>query len=117
LPPVFQTTTTATYYMYGPADPLLLQDKNYAWRVQAKARQGGEEIGTFKNQGNSEIFSFSYAGSCDLPLGINSEVKGSTNANIFWNDLSNDVPEYSLRYRKKDNSNQWFTSKTNTNQL
>lgn len=116
-PPVFQTTTTATYYMYGPADPLLLQDKNYAWRVQAKARNDGEEIGTFKNQGNSEIFSFSYAGSCDLPLGINSEVKGSTNANIFWNDLSNDVPEYSLRYRKKGNSNQWFTNKTNTNQL
>ncbi|MEZ4971366.1 MAG: fibronectin type III domain-containing protein [Flavobacteriaceae bacterium] len=115
--PVFKTTTMATYYMYGPADPLLLQDKNYAWRVQAKAKNGGEEIGSFKNQGNSEIFSFSYARSCDLSLGIISEVKGSTNANIFWNDLSNDVPEYSLRYRKKGNSNQWFTSKTSTNQL
>ena len=82
-PPVFQITTSATTYVYGPTDPLLLSGKNYAWRVQAKAKQGIEEIGLFKNQGQSEIFSFSYADNCDLPIGINHEVKGSTNATIF----------------------------------
>ncbi len=111
-PPVFQTTTSATTYLYGPSDPLLLSGKNYAWRVQAKAKQGTEEIGLFKNQGNSEIFSFSYAGSCDLPLGINHEVKGSTNANILWDDLSTEIPEFTVRYRQKGNNNEWFESKT-----
>ena len=120
-PPVFQTTTTATTYVYGPTDPLLLSGKNYAWRVQAKARQGIEEIGLFKNQGYSEIFSFSYAGSCDLPISINHEVKGSTNANIFWDDFSTDIPEYTVRYRQKNSSqgeeNAWFLAKTTTNSL
>ncbi|MCK0188746.1 ADP-ribosyltransferase domain-containing protein [Arenibacter sp. F20364] len=116
-PPIFQTITTSTTYVYGPADPLLLSGKNYAWRIQAKAKQGAEEIGLFKNQGYSEIFSFSYAGSCDLPIVINHEVKGSTNSNIFWDDFTTDVPEYTIRYRQKGNTNEWFLSKTNTNQL
>ncbi|MBC8766595.1 fibronectin type III domain-containing protein [Arenibacter sp. BSSL-BM3] len=115
-PPVFQTTTTSTTYVYGPSDPLLLSGKNYAWRIQAKAKQGAEEIGLFKNQGYSEIFSFSYAGTCDLPLGIGHEVKGSTNANIFWDDFSTEVPEYTIRYRQKGNTNEWFLNKTTTNQ-
>ncbi|WP_227021022.1 fibronectin type III domain-containing protein [Arenibacter algicola] len=116
-PPIFQTITTSTTYVFGPADPLLLSGKNYAWRIQARAKQGAEEIGLFKNQGYSEIFSFSYAASCDLPIGINHEVKGSTNANIYWDDFTTDVPEYTIRYRQKGNTNEWFLSKTNTNQL
>lgn len=118
-PPVFQTTTTATTYVYGPSAPLLLSGKNYAWRIQAKAKQGAEEIGLFKNQGYSEIFFFSYAGSCDLPIGISHEVKGSTNANISWDDFTTDIPEYTIRYRQKSNQdggNEWFLNKTTTNQ-
>lgn len=114
-PPIFQTTTTSTTYVFGPSDPLLLSGKNYAWRVQAKAKQGIEEIGLFKNQGYSEIFSFSYASACDLPLSINHEVKGSTITNIFWDDFSNEVPEYTVRYRKKGNNNEWFYNKTSSN--
>ena len=114
-PPIFQTTTAATTYVYGPSDPLFLSNKNYAWRVQAKAKQGTEEIGLFKNQGYSEIYSFSYAGVCSLPSAINHEVKGSTNANIFWDDFSTDVPEYTVRYRKKGNENEWFLNKTTSN--
>ena len=122
-PPVFQTTISATTYVYGPADPLFLSGKNYAWRVQAKAKQGIEEIGLFENQGFSEVYTFSYAGTCDLPIGINHEIKGSTNANIFWEDFSTEVPEYMVRYRKKfptnspqGGENQWFQNKTTSNQ-
>ncbi|MUH36541.1 fibronectin type III domain-containing protein [Zobellia amurskyensis] len=116
-PPVFQTTTSATTYVYGPADPLFLSGKNYAWRIQAKAKQGIEEIGLFENQGYTEIYSFSYAGSCDLPIGMNHEVKGSTNANIFWEDFSTDVPEYTIRYRQKNiEGAEWFMNKTSSNQ-
>ncbi|NKI28496.1 fibronectin type III domain-containing protein [Arenibacter sp. 6A1] len=116
-PPIFQTTTTASTYIYGPADPMLMSDKKYAWRVQAKAKKGAEEIGLFTNQGYSEIFSFSYAGSCNLPMGIAHEVKGSTNANIFWEDFSTDIPEYTVRYRQKGKANEWFLGKTTANRL
>ena len=116
-PPIFQATTTSPTYVYGPSDPLLLSGKNYAWRVQANARQGTEEIGLFKNEGYSEIFSFSYASACELPLGINHEVKGSTNANIFWDDFSTEIPEYTVRYRQKNVSDaEWFMNNTTANQ-
>ena len=123
--PVFQTTTNATAYLYGPADPLLLPGKNYAWRVRAMAKRGTDEIGLFKNQGNSEIYSFGHAGACDLPTGLAHEVKGGTNANIRWDDLSTEVPEYTVRYRKKSPSasappsdqGAWFTGRTTANQL
>ncbi|WP_047417035.1 fibronectin type III domain-containing protein [Cellulophaga sp. Hel_I_12] len=120
-PPIYQTTTNATTYVYGPSDPLLLSGKNYAWRIQAKAKQGTEEIGLFKNEGYSEIYSFSYATACDLPEGINHQVKGSTIANIFWEDFSNDVPEYTIRYRKAPSNSpeggeqEWFYNKTTSN--
>lgn len=114
-PPVFQTTMATTTYVYGPSDPLLLSGKNYAWRVQAKAKQGTEEIGLFKNEGYSEIYSFSYASACELPSAITHEVKGSTNANIIWEDFATEIPEFTVRYRQKGNENEWFESKTTTN--
>ncbi|NJB35911.1 fibronectin type III domain-containing protein [Croceivirga sp. JEA036] len=115
-PPVFSITTNSTNYVYGPADPLLLSGKRYAWRVTAKALQGTEEIGLFKNQGHSEIYSFSYAGECSLPEGVTYEVKGKSNVNLYWTDFSTDVPEYTIRYRKKEGeNNEWFYSKTTSN--
>lgn len=115
-PPVFTVTTNSTTYVYGPADPLLLSGKRYAWRVTAKALQGTEEIGLFKNQGHSEIYSFSYAGECGLPEGVTYEVKGKSNVNLYWTDLSTEVPEYTIRYRKKEGeNNEWFYSKTTSN--
>ncbi|MEX0274623.1 MAG: fibronectin type III domain-containing protein, partial [Flavobacteriaceae bacterium] len=115
--PIFQTTTLATTYLYGPADPLLLPDKNYAWRVQAVAKQGTEEIGLFKNQGYSEIFYFGNTGNCDIPTGVSHEVKGSTNANILWNDFSLDTPEYVVRYRQKGTNGAWFHAKTTSDMV
>jgi len=116
--PVFQITTTANNYVYGPADPLLLSGKNYVWRVQAKAKQGAEEIGLYKNQGFSEIHSFSYASVCDIPISISHEVKGANQANIKWEDFTTEIPEFTVRYREKgDASNEWFLSKTAANWL
>ncbi len=111
-PPFFTTVTTATTYVYGPSDPLLLPDKNYAWRVQARAMQGAEEIGVFNNQGFSEIYVFGSTTRCELPSTVTDEVKGATNANILWTDFSQDPAEYSIRYRQKDSGGEWFYSKT-----
>ncbi|MEM9324833.1 MAG: fibronectin type III domain-containing protein, partial [Bacteroidota bacterium] len=111
-PPFFQVTTRGTSYLYGPAEPLLLKDKKYAWRVQAKALQGNEEIGLFKNQGYSEIFVFGHTVQCDFPTGIIHQVKGSTNVNVSWTDFSSEPTEFVVRYRELGNQNEWFFSET-----
>lgn len=114
-PPVFQTTTSATTFVYGPSAPLLLPNKVYAWRVNAKAKQGAETIGLFKNQGNSEIFSFRYSSPCDLPTSIAVEVKGAHQVNLSWDDFTTDIPKFNIRYRKKGSTTDWFYSRTATN--
>ncbi|GAA3509189.1 hypothetical protein GCM10022393_21780 [Aquimarina addita] len=116
-PPIFQTTTTNTSYLYSPADPLLLSNKRYAWRVQAKALNGAEEIGLFKNNGFSEIYWFNYTAPCDMPTNVYHEVKGAQQTNIFWDDFTTDIPEFIVRYREKGNGNEWFFSRTTSNWL
>ncbi|MCX2680553.1 fibronectin type III domain-containing protein [Galbibacter sp. EGI 63066] len=114
-PPVFQTTTRSTTYVYGPSDPLLLPNKRYAWRVQAKAMQGTEGIGLFKNNGYSEIFWFNHTAPCDTPQNVSHEVKGMREANIYWDDASTEISEYTVRYRERGEGNQWFTSRSTAN--
>ena len=114
-PPVFQTTTSTTTFVYGPSAPLLLPNKVYAWRVRAKAKQGAEAIGLFKNQGHSEIFSFRYTSPCDLPTAIAVEVKGAHQVNLSWDDFTTDIPKFNIRYRKKGSATDWFYSRTSTN--
>ncbi|XLS30559.1 hypothetical protein ACJD0Z_06970 [Flavobacteriaceae bacterium M23B6Z8] len=116
-PPVFQVTTSNTSYLYGAANPLLLSNKRYAWRVQAKALNGAEEVGLFKNNGFSEVFWFDYTAPCLPPEGIDHEVKGTHQANISWVDFTNEVPEFNIRYREKSSGaeNQWFYSRTTAN--
>lgn len=117
MPPIFQATTRNTSYLLGPADPMLLPNKKYAWRVQAKAIAGTEEIGLFNNNGYSEIFWFSHSQPCEVPANVRHEVKGTHQANIEWDDFSTEIPEYKVRYRDKNSSPQgaWFYSRSNTN--
>ncbi|RIV42065.1 fibronectin type III domain-containing protein [Flagellimonas pelagia] len=113
--PMFTVTTGATSYLYGPSDPMLLPNKRYAWRVQAKAKQGAEDIGMFLDQGYSQVFSFGYSEGCYLPNGIRHEVKGANQANVLWDDPSMDVPEFTVRYRTKGEGNEWFLNRTTAN--
>lgn len=113
--PVFTTTTRNTTYIYGPTDPLLLSNKRYAWRVKAKALQGAEEVGVFKNNGNSEIFSFILSTPCKTPQNVTHEVKGMREANIYWDDFTTDISEFTVRYREKGEGNQWFSSRSTAN--
>lgn len=125
--PIFQTTTQKTTYIYSPTDPLLLPNKRYAWRVQAKAKQGAEDIGLFKNNGYSEIFWFTHTTPCKTPQNVTHEVKGMREASIFWDEFSTDIPEFTVRYREKAPSasgtspqgggkeGAWFTSRSTAN--
>lgn len=115
-PPVFQVTTSATSFVYDSSQALLLPDKKYAWRIQAKAKQGTENIGLFKNRGYSEIFSFSYATPCEPPSAITGEPKGANQANISWEDIDTNIPTFKVRYRKQGNT-KWFFAQTTSNWL
>ncbi len=114
LPPVFETTTRSTSFVYGPTQPLLLPEKRYAWRVRAKALQGAEEIGLFRNQGNSQIFWFSRTSPCNVPINVYAEPKGISKINVFWEEDPL-YTEYTIAYREANKPNaQWFTMRTNS---
>jgi len=113
--PLFTTTTSATTYVYGPGDPMLLPNRTYAWRVQARPKPGAGEVGGFLNQGYSQIFSFHHVVGCYVPHGIRHEVRGANQANIFWEDNSTSVPQFRVRYRARGNGNAWFHNQTTAN--
>ena len=82
------------------------------------------KLGFLKTKAIARYFRSVMPGPVICPFGINHEVKGSTNANIFWDDFTTDVPEFTVRYRQKggtlsgvEGNNEWFMSKTTTNQL
>jgi len=114
-PPFFETTTRATSFLYGPGQPLLLPDKRYAWRVRAKALQGAEEIGLFRNEGKSEIFWFSRTSPCTTPPNIYATPKGISKINVFWDEDPATYQEYTIAYREANKPNaKWFTMRTNS---
>jgi len=120
-PPIYQTTTQATSFLYGIAEPQLLEGKRYAWRVRAKAKDGIDEIGLFSNNGYSEIFAFTYQGECAEPTYLSVEEVGTKTATFRWQgDIDN--LKYRIGYRKatdedgntgEANTFEWFENDTN----
>ncbi|MAQ75873.1 MAG: hypothetical protein CL613_06030, partial [Aquimarina sp.] len=114
-PPIFQATTRANTFIYGPSNPPLLTDKRYAWQVRAKALQGAEEIGLFRNEGKSEIFWFSRTAPCSPPDNVYAEAKGISKINVFWEENPAIYTEYTIAYREVNKQGaQWFTMTTNS---
>lgn len=115
MPPIFEVTTRATSYVLGPADPMLLPNKKYAWRVKAKALLGAEEIGVFKNQGYSEVYWFNHTQSCAAPSGVYAELKGASKVNVYWGAGVNEFKNYTIAYREVgNNESNWYTKITNS---
>ena len=113
--PFFETTTRSTSFRYGPAQPLLLPNKRYAWQVQAKSLQGLEEIGVFENQGKSEIFWFTRAEPCLPPANVHGEPHGNSKINLFWDADPTLYSEYTISYREANQEHAlWFSKTTNS---
>ena len=106
-PPLYTTTTRTTTLQYGINEPQLLPGKKYAWRIKAKAIFGAEEIGVFKNNGYSEVFSFDYETFCTPPLSIATTGVSENQAKITWSG-NIDNYEYQVNYREKNADSEWY---------
>ncbi|MBW1656232.1 fibronectin type III domain-containing protein [Flavobacterium quisquiliarum] len=106
-PPLFTTTTRSTTLQYGVSEPQLIPGKRYAWRVKAKALLGAEEVGVFKNNGFSEIYSFDYEVFCTAPLAINVEGISENQAKVTWSGNIDNF-DYQVNYREKNADSEWY---------
>ena len=127
--PLLQTVTTQTSYLYGLTDAALIPGQKYALRVRAIDTEGRA---MFKNQGYSEVCSFTYAEGDPLapPDGIRIYAEEARKALVNWH-LAITPESYRVQYRRKadqdddeadqdeqdDDELSWFSLETTQEQV
>lgn len=105
--PLYIDSTANTTFLYGADKPALVSGKRYAWRVQAKAKNGTQELAMFRNNGYSETFWFTYQNNCPVPAGITATTQGQR-VEVTWIGSTEHL-EYRVEYREKNNADaEWF---------
>ncbi len=119
-PVIFQTTTSETTLIYGPAETPLEPGRRYAFQLRARAYAGADELSLFKNNGLSQVYTFVYGDACLAPQNIITNDIGTTRFTANWDGASNQTG-YSLRYRPISNpqvpSPNWYTTTSLTPNL
>jgi len=115
--PVFKTLLSTTQYVYTPADPLLLENMTYVWRVRAIDRNGKD---AFRNNGYSEVCTFVYGSTDpDMSIGVvknlRAEGEGERKGRIWWD--KGDFDSYRVYYRKPGNEYEWFIENVTKEEL
>lgn len=111
-PPILETTTRSTTYIYGPADTPLELGRHYALRIQARSIVGADELDLFKNHGYSEVITFTYGDACEMPLSLTAQSTNPSRLKISWQGQFNHTA-YTLRYRQAGaTTGEWFTTST-----
>ncbi len=90
-PPYYRAKTLNTTLLYGPTLPPLIPGRTYGFRVRAKAKQGFEDIGIFRNDGYSEIFIFQYGEKNRAPRIISAKWDNDGKALITWSGVAQHV--------------------------
>lgn len=107
-PAYYQTRTRNTVLNYNATMPPLVVGRTYAYRVQAVAKRGSEDVGVFRNNGYSEIQYFTYGEAVKLNPPTNLQVawtddfKGST---FNWKG-DNTHKNFTVEFREK-NAKDW----------
>jgi hypothetical protein len=99
--------TSLTTINYNTTFPGLIPGRTYAYRVQAIAKRGNEDVGVFRNNGFSEIRHFKYG----------EGLKPPTNLKLAWNDDAKSLTfnwkgednhkSYEIEYREKGTTGEW----------
>jgi hypothetical protein len=115
--PVFKTLLSTTQYVYNPADPLLLENMTYVWRVRAIDRNGKD---AFRNNGYSEVCTFVYGSTDpDMSIGVvknlQAQGEGERKGRIWWD--KGDFDSYRVYYRKTGEGYEWFTANITKEEL
>ncbi len=114
-PPVFQTTTLNTTFIYGVAEPALLPGRAYAFRVRAKSMAGVDKLALFKNQGYSETIMFTYGEECSQLQQVQAEALSATRIKLSWPSAPVHTA-YIVRYREAGRPRaHWFEETTYLN--
>lgn len=116
-PEIYRETTRSTSIVYGALQPPLLPGKRYAWCVQAKARDGMEELNVFQNNGYSEIRWFKLQDNCQ-PLELVEATAERKRVTLAWTPLPEHIG-FTINYREKSTSeqqNEWKESSTQQSQ-
>ncbi|HET6993099.1 MAG TPA: fibronectin type III domain-containing protein, partial [Bacteroidia bacterium] len=111
--PLFSYTTSQTLFNYGITEPPLVVGRQYVWRVHAHDLENRE---LFRNNGYSQLCTFSYGNTLDL-LGntalihLNAQALTNRQARCWWDSLSI-YANYRIEFRKVGTPN-WFPLNTN----
>jgi len=120
--PKYQTTVSnTTTLIYSLAQPTLISGYTYAWRVRAKAKAGFEDIGLYRNDGYSNLFTFRYGDPCPPPQSLVLETKTSDQISATWQAPlptgSGSGEAYKIAYRKYTIAGQWNWAESETSNL
>lgn len=97
-------------FIYSPTDLPLEQGAVYAWQVEAYEVINGvtKSSSRFKNEGKSEVFTFSIKENCD-PVTIYPVSKTGNEITLSWSGANaiSDYSEFEVNYRQEGTSMPW----------
>jgi hypothetical protein len=96
--PLYSEILTTTSLIYGLDKPQLIPGKDYVFRVQARDIQGRD---LFKNNGYSEVYSFTFGSLCLPPTAMSTKNVAGNGIEINWAQ-GPEQSNFDLQYRKQD---------------
>jgi TANFOR domain-containing protein len=115
-PAVYQYTTDVTQLVYGPAEPMLIENMQYVWRVRAIDRNGRD---AFRNNGYSEVCTFTYTGVDPNALlavsGVQATGETERRGKVWWTAEGYD--SYRVFYKKRGIGFEWFKQDTDQGEI
>ena len=115
-PPIFTTTTQQTSIVYSMGQTALIPGQHYAFRVRAKPTIENENFDLFKNNGYSEVFTFTYGDVCIEPTGLSAEANSAMSFITKWN-ASPVHNNFNLRYKENVSGATWYETTTTESEV
>lgn len=108
---IFETTTQSTSLIYGIAEPTLVPGRSYAFQVRAKSIVGIDELDLFKNNGFSQVHSFTFGDPCNVPKNVRITSSATSKLKAEWDKEFNHTA-YTISYREVKEGAEWFEEDT-----